>query len=182
MSLNDYREAVATDLRAVLPASVHVETHGGRFDEGEIKRVGGKAPAVFVAVLDVADIEAGNGAILGDVTMGAFVATKDAPAMRRDEAALALAVVVTRRVALAEWPAEHTPQRVAARNLFSASQDRTGLALWAVSWRQRVAIAPLEDQDPATLDEFLLCHVDTRLVEGAPVATDDINLPQGDPT
>lgn len=182
MSLLTLRQAIVDDLKANVPNLKTCEGHGGRFDATELKRVAMRAPAVFVACLGLADVEEGHDGVAGTLTWGAFVVTRDTPGSSRDQAALAVLQAILVRLPGNRWgldQAEGRPERVSAQNLYSATVDRLGVALWAVSWRQRMVIGG--ELDPAMLDVFATFDarydLDTSQ-DGEPVAEDTVTMPQ----
>ena len=174
-----FRAAVVSAIKARVP-SVAVEEHGGRFDAAELKRVAVRAPAVFVAVLGVGDVRELGGEIGAALNMGAFVITTSASSAPRDEAALAIVQALLGLVPGNRWGrAEGNPDRITAENLFSSTIDKRGVAMWAVSWRQRTTITDF-DAAIASLDDFLRCDVQYPSGDGAPVAEDLITLQGAD--
>jgi hypothetical protein len=112
---------------------------------------------------------------VAEVRWAAFIVTRDTPAATRDVAALDYAEAVMRTVRLNRWGLDNAqkPERLAADNLFSGQLDRQGIALWAVSWQQGVA---LRHTDVATLADFTL-YTATHNVGDGPVAEDRVDLP-----
>lgn len=155
MSLFTLRQAIVDDLQANLPTLKTCEGHGGRFDATEIKRVATRAPALYIACLGVSGADEGPDGITGTLQWGAFIVTRDSAAAPRDEAGLAILQALLLRLPGNRWgldQAETRPEAVQARNLYSATVDKLGVAMWAVSWRQRMVIGA--ELDPATLDVF----------------------------
>jgi len=188
MSLLTLRAAVVAALRASLPRlagkTVKVEAHAGRFDAAELKRISAQAPAVFVAVLGLADISESCGDVSATCQVLAIVVCKDAPALPRDLAALGMMGALAKIVPGNEWngAAEKAPEDIRCDNLFSATLDQAGVAMWGVAWRQRATVARtgVTDAEAEGLDWFLHYHMETVLAQGAPVAVDDITLPSGE--
>lgn len=145
--------ALTDGLSAKLPALRACEAHPGPVTREEIARLSKRTPAVLAACVGAAGVsEAGDGRPDADLRLAAFVLAGDRGGLPRDRAALAAVEGIL------EWlPRFHPgsglisgfPQQIRAENLFSGSLDRTGVALWAVSWRQTVRLgAP--GRPPAT--------------------------------
>jgi hypothetical protein len=188
MSVLTLREAVVTGLRASLPRlagkTVKVEAHAGRFDAAELRRISAQAPAVFVAVLGLADLSESCGEVSATCQLLAIVVCKDAPGLPRDLAALGMMEALAKIVPGNGWndAAEKAPEDIRCDNLFSATLDQAGVAMWGVAWRQRATVAKTGVTDPELegLDWFLNYHMETELAKGAPVAVDDVTLPSGE--
>lgn len=187
MSVLALRAAVVAGLGASLPTlagkTVKVESHAGRFDVAELKRISAQAPAMFVAVLGLADLTESCGEVSATCQILAIVVCKDAPSLPRDLAALGMMEALAKIVPGNEWngAAEKAPEDIRCDNLFSATLDQAGVAMWGVAWRQRATVARTGvTGSEEGLDWFLNNHMDTVLAQGAPVAVDDITLPSGE--
>ncbi|SNS05626.1 hypothetical protein SAMN04488503_2480 [Humidesulfovibrio mexicanus] len=188
MSIVALRQAVVDDLKAKLPRlggrAVVVAPHAGRFDAAELSRVATQAPAVLVAVLGLADLTESCAEVDGTCQIVAIVLCKDAPRLPRDLASLALAQALAGIVPGNCWggAAARAPEAVRCDNLFSASLDKAGVAMWGVSWRQHATVArAFGTSAPEDIpDWFLLCHVETAQAQDAPLTEDNINLPKGE--
>lgn len=187
MSVLTLRQAVVTGLTASLPQlagkTVKVEAHAGRFDTDELKRISAQAPAVFVAVLGLANLSESCGEVSATCQVLAIVVCKDVLGLPRDLAALGMMEALAKIVPGNDWngAAEQAPEDIRCDNLFSATLDKVGVAMWGVAWRQRAIVAKTgvtgsEDG----LDWFLNFHMETELAQGAPVAVDDVTLPSGE--
>lgn len=187
MSVLSLRAAVVAGLQAALPKlagkTVKVESHAGRFDAAELKRISAQAPAVFVAVLGLADLSESCGEVSATCQILAIVVCKDAPSLPRDLAALGMMEASAKIVPGNDWngAAEAAPEGLRCDNLFSATLDQAGVAMWGVAWRQRAIVARTAvTGSEEGLDWFLHYHMETELAKGAPVAVDDVTLPSGE--
>ena len=169
------RDAIVSAIKTALPALYTCEAHGGRFDFKELSRWSKQAPAVLVAAVSVPSIADGPTRI-AQVRWVAYLVTRDTPQATRDVAALDFAEALLRLVRNNTWALDNTqkPERLAAENLYSGQLDRSGMALWAVSWQQGVS---LRASDIATLADFTL-YTATHEVGDGPVAEDRVELPQ----
>ncbi|AMK09648.1 phage protein Gp37 [Pseudodesulfovibrio indicus] len=184
MSLDTLRTAVADTLKTALPASVSVESHGGRFDQAELRRIMAKAPAVFVATLGFSDLKYDHGDFQATISWGAFVVTRDAPKVSRDQGASVLVNALAMTIPENTWSLDNecvnTPQAVRGDNLFSATVDKLGVAMWAITWRQTMLLGKaLSDEDLAALDLFETLYTQFPVADDAPLAEDKVQLPQG---
>ena len=182
MSLETLRQAVVATLDAATPKQVTCAAHGGRFDLNELKRVSAKAPALFVAVLGFGDLKESHGEYEAVVSWAAFVVTRDAPRVHRDKAAVALVDALALIVPDNTWGTDaclNTPQNVRGDNLFNSTVDKAGVAMWAVSWRQSMRFAQaMTEEALASLDLFEIFDAKYPVADDAPVAEDNVTLPQ----
>jgi len=185
MSLLALRKAVADELKAKLPRlggqAVAVTEHAGRFDYEELQRVATRAPAVLVAALGASGLELTSNEVAGACQVAAVIVCKDLARLPRDVAALALVQALAGIVPGNCWggAADKAPEDIRADNLFSAQIDKSGVAMWGVGWRQRAVVATVGvAEDDESLGRYLVCDVKTELADGAPVAEDEIHLPQ----
>lgn len=143
---------IAAALPDLLPGGVSVARAGGAFDEGEIRRHVVNAPAAVVACLGLSDLtrHGAAGAIRADAQLALYLITRDSGREPgRDMEALALASRVLAVLPRQVWDSPEgfsVPEDgdLAATNLYSGAVDAVGVALWAVTWRQRVTLAPAE--------------------------------------
>ena len=136
--------ALTEGLSAKLPDLRACEAHRGPVTSREVARLSKRAPAVLAACLGVtAAAETGDRRVDATLRLAAFVLTADRAGLPRDRAALSVVE------ALLEYlPGFHpgaglpagAPEGLRAENLFSGPLDRTGVALWAVSWRQTLRL------------------------------------------
>ena len=187
MSVLMLRQAVVDGLGASLPQlagkTVKVEPHAGRFDAAELKRISAQAPAVFVAVLGLADLSESCGEVSATCQILAIVVCKDALGLSRDLAALGMMEALAKIVPDNDWggAAKKAPEDIRCDNLFSATLDQAGVAMWGASWRQRAIVATTGvTGSEEGLDWFLNYHMETEPAKGAPVAVDDVTLPSGE--
>ncbi|TAN61083.1 MAG: hypothetical protein EPN20_12955 [Magnetospirillum sp.] len=142
MILVDLRGAIVATIHARLPA-LDCQSHPGRFDLAEIKRIAAKAPAVRVACLGLpAAGAAGSGERDQEIRFAAFVLTTDKPRLPRDVAAINLVESLLLFLPGQRWgkPGVHpvAEGQIKAENLYSSGLDGKGVALWGVNWSQKV--------------------------------------------
>ncbi|MCP3943462.1 MAG: hypothetical protein GY710_18550 [Desulfobacteraceae bacterium] len=144
MILNDLLNAVCADFKVVFPDLKECKPHGGRFDKKELKRISGKAPAIYVAPIATGKaVATGTGEQDLPVSMAAFVATIDQRKLPRAVSALNLVEGLIARINDQVWGIPdlvHPAGPGAAKNLYSGEIDRIGIALWVVSWQQTVRL------------------------------------------
>ena len=182
MSLIDQREAIINAAKDNLGAlSGNCQSFGGRFAAAEIKRYALQSPAILVACLGIPEIrDDEHGAIDLITQWGTFVICTDKPQLPRDAGALAIVTAllpIFRGRTIAADENVGYPEKVRGENLFSGAIEGQGIALWAITWQQKITIT---DFDPSGLDDFLLFHADYDLAppDGAIDAADNINLLQ----
>ena len=158
-----------------------VERHIGQFDKpDDVKRwLTNRDGGVRVAAMRVVAMRNEGSSLIGTIEFAAFVFTTGMWGYAKDQRA----EVIAGRLAKAlmhkgGWQgtgAYKSPDAVRADNLYSGEIDKLGLAIWSVTWRQDW---PLDNPiDSATLDDFLRCHWQAELADGAPVLEADITLP-----
>ncbi len=183
MSLELLRTAVVDKIDELTPDAVHCDSHGGRFDLNELKRVSAKAPAVYVATLGFSNLKESSGTYEATVAWGAFIVAKDQPKkVKRDQVALSIVDMLSLIIPGNNWDLEETlgsPERIQSDNLFSALVDKAGVAMWAITWRQHMQLGQAMTEDElATLDLFKTFDAKFPIADKAPVAEDEVNLPQ----
>ncbi len=153
MMLNDLIEAICKQVKTWLPELKTCESHGGRIDKDEIKRMSGRAPAVYVAVMATGKPEeVGTGEQDVPVTFVAYVVTSDKPKLPRAVAALNMTEFLIERIYGRKWGFEDnvfSAGTAASKNLYSGKIATKGIALWAVTWSQTVRLG--DDIFKATL-------------------------------
>jgi hypothetical protein len=128
----DVRDAVVASLRERFPRGVRVDSHAGRFDEDEIRRLFSRAPAVLTSLMRLR--------MSGDeeTQRGEFVTWILARATNQDKLAdqgvLLLSVLVPALKTLDEDWCLGGAEDVDAQNLYSSSTGELNVALWAVTW------------------------------------------------
>jgi phage gp37-like protein len=160
MILVTLRTAIIDAIATALPQLKEVKAHGGRFSLEELKAIAARSPSVRVACLGVARILPGAACVTAETVWGVFVIAGAAAQQSRDAAALALVAAIAPLVPLSTWGLEtqvNGAEEVRGDNLFSRDIDRQGVAMWAITFRHTVDLNPV---DVATLDDFLLLHVD----------------------
>ena len=178
------RDAVAERLKRDMPECVHVGTSPGAVDEAEIARVCVKSPALLVSVLDVLSVDRAGGTSAANLRMGVYLITAPGrTGLSPDSAALAILPGVLACIDGEDWDLPEVmsrPDRLRADNLYSGKLGNIGLlALWGVSWEQRVKLPDAgPDEDIA---EFLRCELDMTEADSG-LRTDDIfNVRTGEP-
>ena len=167
MTLLDLRESVRLTLASAVPGLVKVQTHGGRFDIDALRNYTTLAPCAVVSVLDMPAVTLEGSQLVGDVSWGVFIITKDVGVTKRDALALALVEACFTTIRPGQtWGSSdtHAAEKLKASNLFSTKIDGMGIALWAVTWRQKLDLVTF---DFSTLDDFLTYNVKYDLEESA---------------
>ena len=143
----------ADSIRAVLPQLRDCRGIAGRLNLDEIKRRGINAPAVLVSRLGARQSQAYAGPLqVFRVNMAAFVVTRDAVGLAREDAAQAITGTLLRLIPENTWrqigvgPAE----KVAEQALATTDTEKNAISLWAVTWEQDVTL-----QGPPEPDEIV---------------------------
>jgi hypothetical protein len=118
---------------------VFIEAHPGRFDEAEIRRLAGRAPAVLTSLMGVDDETNGF----------EFVSWVLARAQGKDRLYdTALGIVSALVPAIRELDADYStdaPHGIEAECLYSGSLDAINVTLWAVRWTWELRKSVFED-------------------------------------
>lgn len=183
MSLLKLRESIRLSLQNGVKDLREATTHGGRFDEAQLRAWGAQAPCAIVAALGVPAIEKQGGQVTITVTWGVFIVTKDTLSLKRDEAMLVLVPNILTIVEPEQrwgFDGAWAPDDIKAENLYGAKLDAMGVALWAVTWTQKQDITIVNASD---LADFLRVRGDFRLSEDpdVPTAGIQIDLPGPNP-
>lgn len=139
MRIVDLLNAIQTDFKAHITGLKACELHGGRFDLAELKRIAGRAPAIYLSVLGNPGLDdPGTGERDVALSLAAFVVTTDRRGLPRFEAAINLVESLLTHIPDNRWGQEGTfgAQQVTSRNFYNGSIDKHGVALWGVTWKQ----------------------------------------------
>lgn len=170
MHINTFLEAVAATVQSRVQGLKTCEPHGGRFDGEELKRLAVKAPAVLPACLGIVDSQdVGDGRVDAELELAAFVLARTRPGSPRAEAVRDLVEYLVLLLGCQRWgvpPEIHVgvPDSVRARNLYGGALDKQSVALWAVTWRQKVRLG--EPEPEGILPEFVFASWEPDI--GAP--------------
>lgn len=154
MSIDTALTSIVDGIRAALPDLKTCESHDGRFDLNELKRISTQVPAIYVAALATGSLQSDTGTEV-PVTFAAYVITRDQPKSPRDRQARLLVDALLALLNGNTWNDDNiieAPMRVRSQNLYSAGSDRSGVAMWAVTFTHQVRI---NEFDASTLDDFL---------------------------
>jgi hypothetical protein len=154
--LADLPQAIADVVKPVFPELRDCAPHAGKFDLTELKKKGLAAPSILVSILGARQTKelSGNAAPF-NLSMAAYVITKDTLGLSRDVAAANMCQALLALVASNSWglTACGSAQSVSMQPLISATTRDHGVALWAVTWTQPVMLRcdPTSEPMPITL-------------------------------
>jgi hypothetical protein len=143
MNILDVLNAVKSAVHTALPELRRCEVHGGRFDIAELKRIATQTPAVFVALLGTPEVKApGTDETDIELTIALYVVTSDKVSLPRVESVINITQALLQLVILNDWGLAKVgePTNVTSQNLYSGDVDKHGIALWAVSFKQRIRV------------------------------------------
>lgn len=143
MKLKALRQAIMNHINAQLPQLKAVDSHPGRFNLDELKRIATRLPAVRVALMGMPTVnrlETGENEAV--IRMAAFVVTGDRRQLPKDESALAIVESLLVFIPGQRWGLKGAmdARGVKADNLFSGKVERQGVAMWAVTWEQSLRL------------------------------------------
>ena len=141
-AINSMFETMTGELSALFPQAM-VNTHPGRFDEAELKRIAVRAPAVLLACLGTGrfkQVETDEVDIPLNCT--AFVLTKDERGLPRETGVINISEVLLTWLPGRRWnmPNVSPPSGLMSQNLFGKQLGKMGVTLWAVSWVQNIRL------------------------------------------
>ena len=153
-------------ISAWLPDLRHCGTHDGRVDGREVGRIAKRTPAVLVGLLEASDVEADRfpvppdaqglggepGSAVAALRLSAFVLCRD---VDRSTSGWKRARAICERIAVGiatdPWQVgfpREMPSEIRIASLYSSGQDRTGVALMAVAWQQRIELVEPDAAGP----------------------------------
>lgn len=134
---------IADQIRITLPALATCRGFAGRFDVATLRRLGISAPAVLVSRLGArqSEVLAGPRTIF-EADMAAFIITKDAIGLPRDEAAQNISSVLLRLIPEKTWNqvGVGAAQRVRETGLITEASEKEAISLWGVTWMQPMVL------------------------------------------
>jgi hypothetical protein len=172
MSILSVQAAIVSALAAVERSGESVfrsvVSHGGRVDLDTLRRYTTGSPTVLVSCLGGSVMRSGSATHL-DAEWAAFLVAQDSVTPRVTTAVGAVDILV-QAVADNLWSESSSvagaPSQVRAQNLYSAGTDARGVALWAVTWTQRVVM----DEAPVAYEDLLsvVCGIDDPDTSASP--------------
>lgn len=169
-------EAIVKGLREGFGDAVKtIEQHGGEYDEKETRRFTRGAPAMLLTLLDIIGYEEESTVAVAELRWSLHILTKDNNTVRRREKAHALLSRAIGVIMNNRWDIDEArrPDTIRANNLYNADTDEMGVALWMLTWQQKLEIP---DEDAAlSLDEFntLFAEYDLRPATNTIIEADD---------
>ena len=146
---NELLAAICADLAKLFPSLRVCDPHDGRFDLAELRRIATRTPALYVSCLGTARVEdPGTEQTEAAKQLAVYVVTANAPAkegrpkLSRGEAARNLVDALEVHIPRARWGLKGIggAEQLRSDNLYSGAIDKTGIALWAVRWRQTLRL------------------------------------------
>lgn len=172
-----FRDDTAAALDAILPQRLKVKTIAGRIDEKILRDIA-KTQGVYVALVTWKLIEQSLDAATYNCGLVAFIVTKQIRAEDKETTAITIADQLTIALTINDMNlGSKRPQKIASTTLYSDAIDKTGIALWSVSWQQEIEI-DLENTDAAAQLDGIFAEyrlTDSTEKDDKPNATDDIN-------
>ncbi len=161
----ELRDAIIRDLKLFMPELKTCQAHAGKFDLAGLKQLSIHTPAVLVSCLGLSKPQAvGNGPQDREVRIAVFVLTKDQANLTRDAAALNIAEalsiwLVGRNFGMPSVYPVAIDDLGDVQNLYSSALGNVGdIALWGLSWNQRVRLGNdlFDDSDGVLLKQLYI--------------------------
>jgi hypothetical protein len=156
--LSELSKSIAAQMQEALPDLKECTSFAGRLDVEELKRRSIQAPAVLVSRLRLVESKAYSGpTVTFDVSMAAFIVTKDRPGLTRDDAAANIASVLLSMIPECRWGLSWAGEadKVSEEPLISSGTRRDGVAISAVLWRQPITLNRQEDPVETPIQLYL---------------------------
>lgn len=149
---------VAARIKLILPAVRTCEGIAGRFNLERLKTESVQSPAVLVSVLDLKQ----NGGAAGpvhffDLSMAAFIVTKDQLGLSRDAAAAAMTTAIAAYVPDRRWGQADCGEarNVRGQSIVNAGFLKSAASLWAVTWTQPCTFTASDVAEPVALELYV---------------------------
>lgn len=149
---------VAAELKLLIPDARECKGIAGRFNLDRLKNESVTTPAILVSVLDLKQTSGAAGPVhFFDLSMAAFVVTKDQLGLKRDEAAAIIATAIAAHVPDRRWgeAACGEARDVRGQSVVSAGFLKSAASLWAVTWTQPCTLTLSETVEPVDLTLFV---------------------------
>ncbi len=143
MKIDELHSAMVAAFKTLFLKAKTVETHNGRFNLEELGTISTKAPAVFVSFLTISSVEeAGDDRMDLNCQFAAYLVADDAKGLKRDAAAKNMAEAITVWLPNNRFGVEGVgaPAKISATNLYSGKARSKAVALWAISWEQKIRV------------------------------------------
>lgn len=147
MNIVGLRSAVVEAIKGRLPDLADCRSHPGRFNLVELENIAVETPAVLVACLGLEKALAeASGGQERFVKFAAFIVTTDEPDLARDVAAINIAEELLAWLPGRVFGLGDYVHSLATRdmgevlNLYSSELNNRAVALWAVTWKQKIRI------------------------------------------
>jgi hypothetical protein len=143
MSIMTLLNAIKMAIHTALPELRRCEVHGGRFDLAELKRVATQTPAVFVSLLATPSLETpGTGEHDIELSIAIYVVTSDKVSLPRVVSVVNLTQALLMLIDLNKWGLVKVglPADINSQNLYSGDVDKHGIAMWAISFKQKIRL------------------------------------------
>lgn len=149
MNIDRLQDAQVTAAKKLLPDLRTCRKHAGRISIEELAALSVASPALLISFLGTDKVEEnGTEEMIAPCRFAAYVVTEDGKGLSRDTAGkniveALLGWIPNQRfgASLLDPPVScQTPEQVAGTNLYDGAVRGKAVALWAVSWLQRVTI------------------------------------------
>ena len=163
--ITDLRDAIVREIKELMPDLKTCQAHPGKFDLAGLKKFGLHTPSVLVSCLGLSKPQAaGNGPQDREARFAIFILTTDKPKLPRDTAALNIVEALSVGLLGSNFGMDSVyPLLISdvgdAQNLYSSSLGNVeNIALWALSWNQRIRIGDdlFDDSNGVLLKELYI--------------------------
>lgn len=147
-ALVDMQGKVVATIAALMPDLKECKPHPGRFTREELDKFRVKSPSVHVAVPSIRNPSSSGGVLQCSVKTVLVLTAKntvdaDDKAFNRADAAMNMVAAILLALPSATLGAGIGPcEDISADNLYGSSDDKQGVAMWAIHWNNTVTLSP----------------------------------------
>ncbi len=148
--LMEVADAAAERIRAWLPGLKQCRVHAGVFSRSELERLSTATPAIYLSVIGThGNTAVGDGRRNVEAEFAASILTRDVGERSAEEVAEEIGAALLARVPAEQWGQTGLggATEVRLRNEFSTVLAELGVALWILTWRQPIRLAPAASED-----------------------------------
>jgi hypothetical protein len=156
--LHTLPQAIADRLKPLMPKIRECKGIAGRFNLERLQKESINTPALLVSVLELKQTTPAAGPVhFFDLSMAAFIVTKDQLGLSRDEAGANIAAALCAYVPDKRWgePACGEARNVRGQSIVTAGFLKTSASLWAVTWTQPCTFATIPKPEAMGVELYL---------------------------
>lgn len=142
---------IAAELKPLLPDLRECRAIAGRFNVERLRAERIAAPSVLVSLIGLRERDGFAGRVAQfDLSLAAFVVTKDQLGIGRDAAAAAITAHIAAHVPGRCWGEDALDEArgIEAQSIVTAEAEKSAASLWAVTWTQPCVLRGTAEPEP----------------------------------